>query len=167
MLTSTYAPLRLSQKTSWYPKVGQGQCIPGKENEWRSGGSCETPRSSGLWLRVLPPSRCRIPGMRARMGGCWHATPEDAFCQFYECCWTTPNLRSHKIRGFRCSRIALSRLAFCASCLAKRLTKIVKDWLTGWQDCHPFRCPWVMSRRKLPGAPSDPKFRRQFATWQV
>ena len=69
-----------------------------------------------------------------------------------------------KSEASRCSRIALSRLAFCASCLAKRLTKIVKDWLTGWQDCHPFRCPWVMSRRKLPGPPSDPKFRRQFAT---
>ena len=67
-----------------------------------------------------------------------------------------------RIRGFRCSRIALSRLAFCASCLAKRLQKIVKDWL---QRLSPFGLPMGhVSKRKPPGAPSDPKFRRQFAT---
>ncbi len=63
-----------------------------------------------------------------------------------------------KIRGFRCSRIALSRLAFCASCLA---AKIVKVWL---QRLSPFGPMGHVSKRKPPGAPSDPKFRRQFAT---
>lgn len=135
------------------------------ENEWRSGGSCETLRCT----KSGPRLSSHHPGAGFRE---WEHAWEDA---------DMPHLKMLSVSfmsvagQLQISEAIKSEASAVVElhCLAWHSAQVVwqKDWQrlwrTGWQDCHPFRCPWVMSRSKLPGAPSDPKFRRQFATWQV